>query len=134
MSDESPKDMPECLDPEHRKIVLMGNPNVGKSVVFSRLTISSAIKTASAVIDPWPISAEGFSIVIVPSESILTHTVIFEPLFFDPSESSFAEAQFPFIKHTSKYLRAGVCVLRLRMDLMPRKNYSKIIRHSCGFY
>ena len=38
-----PKDMPEGLDPEHRKIVLMGNPNVGKSVVFSRLTGAKVI-------------------------------------------------------------------------------------------
>lgn len=47
MSREEPcslsKGMPEGLDPEHRNIVLMGNPNVGKSVVFSRLTGAKVI-------------------------------------------------------------------------------------------
>ncbi len=43
MSSALPKDMPEGLDPEHRNIVLMGNPNVGKSVVFSRLTGAKVI-------------------------------------------------------------------------------------------
>ena len=38
-----PKDNTKGLDPEHKKIVLMGNPNVGKSVVFSRLTGAKVI-------------------------------------------------------------------------------------------
>ncbi len=37
------QNLPEGLDPDHKKIVLMGNPNVGKSVVFSRLTGAKVI-------------------------------------------------------------------------------------------
>ena len=41
--DPLPKEISKGLDPEHKKIVLMGNPNVGKSVVFSRLTGAKVI-------------------------------------------------------------------------------------------